>query len=72
MAMNSPVSGLLVGKWMASCPDGVPWWRVLKADGTLAVGKRDPRFAAEQIQKLEEEGIEFVGDSCPRQFFFVP
>ena len=58
--LASPVSGLVVGHWMASCPDDVPWWRVVGAKGNLPVFKRDTSFAIAQESKLREEGVEFV------------
>jgi methylated-DNA-protein-cysteine methyltransferase-like protein len=36
--------------------DDVPWWRVLRSDGTVA-----PQVAAEQLEKLKAEGVRFVG-----------
>jgi alkylated DNA nucleotide flippase Atl1 len=35
--------------------DSLPWWRVVRADGSLAKGAR-------QRARLEEEGIPFVGE----------
>ncbi len=35
-------------------PDDLPWWRVVRADGTLAVGE-------EQRQRLWAEGVPFKG-----------
>lgn len=35
-------------------PDDVPWWRVVRADGSLAVGE-------EQRQRLWAEGVPFKG-----------
>jgi methylated-DNA-protein-cysteine methyltransferase related protein len=35
--------------------DSLPWWRVVRADGSLAKGAR-------QRVRLEEEGIPFVGE----------
>ncbi|MCX7798962.1 MAG: MGMT family protein [Fimbriimonadales bacterium] len=57
-----PVSGLIVGKWMALAPADVPWWRVVARDGRLVVGRRDPRLAAVQRSLLEAEGVPFEGD----------
>lgn len=36
----------------------VPWWRVLRADGSLGMG-RDPEAAALQRRRLEAEGLRF-------------
>lgn len=57
--LSIPVSGLIVGKWLAQAPSDVPWWRVVARDGSLVVGKRDPRLAAIQRRLLEAEGVPF-------------
>lgn len=59
-ALPNPVSGLIVGRWMASSPDGIPWWRVVAKSGELVLAKRGPVFAADQEQRLRREGIGFV------------
>jgi len=44
-----------VGGAMAACPDGVPWWRVINAQGRIS-----PREGSErQRELLEGEGVEF-------------
>lgn len=60
--LTNPVSGYITGKWMASAPEGVPWWRVAAKDGTLVVARRDPELGLRQRRLLEEEGVPFVGD----------
>ena len=72
MSLPSPVSGVLVGKWMAQCPDDLPWWRVVGKSGDLLVARRDPRLAAIQRQRLISEGVEFEGDLVKQTFFQVP
>lgn len=57
--LPNPVSGLLVGRWMSSCPPDLPWWRVVASDGKLPVWKKDPTLEVIQRQRLEEEGIQF-------------
>ena len=46
-----------VGKAMARCPEGVPWQRVINAQGKISL----PAQAGGRIQRslLESEGIEF-------------
>lgn len=61
-ALASPVSGLLVGRWLNRVPDDVAWWRVVGRDGSLLLAKRGPEFAAEQRRRLEAEGVLFEGD----------
>ncbi|MFQ3609972.1 MAG: MGMT family protein [Fimbriimonadales bacterium] len=48
-----------VGRWMAFAPDDVPWWRVVGADGTLRIQRRDPMLASLQRAHLESEGVPF-------------
>ena len=56
-AMRNPASGYMVGRWMASCPSDVPWWRVVAKDGRLPLAKRSPELAIEQEQRLRTEGV---------------
>jgi methylated-DNA-protein-cysteine methyltransferase-like protein len=66
--LTNPVSGLLVGKWMAWAddsdfdPDAVPWWRVCAADGSLVIARRDPNLGIQQRSRLEAEGVPFIDD----------
>lgn len=61
--LPNPVSGLVVGRWMARAPEDVPWWRVVAADGRLPVGKRDPSLLLRQRRLLQEEGVGFEDDA---------
>ena len=47
-----------VGQAMASCPDNVPWWRVVHANGSM---KGTPG-ADEQRARLAEEGVPLTPD----------
>ncbi len=62
-SLAGPVSGVIVGKWMASCPPDLPWWRVVGANGSLPVYSRSPHLGHEQRDRLKGEGVEFEGDS---------
>ena len=44
-----------VGGAMAQCPDDVPWWRVVNAQGKISARPSAPR----QRELLEEEGVVF-------------
>jgi methylated-DNA-protein-cysteine methyltransferase-like protein len=68
-ALSRPVSGLLVGRWMAQVSSTVPWWRVVASDGSLPVGKRDPRLGQEQRARLEAEGVPFQADCVAKAAF---
>ncbi len=61
-ALERPVSGKIVGRWMASAPPGVPWWRVIAKHGDLPIAKRDPALGLTQRQLLEHEGVPFHPD----------
>jgi methylated-DNA-protein-cysteine methyltransferase-like protein len=60
--LRHPASGFMVGRWMASVPDGVPWWRVVAKTGALPVGKRNPNLRTEQEDRLRAEGVPFLAD----------
>lgn len=60
--LENPVSGFIVGKWMAAAPDGVPWWRVVAKDGSLVIARRDPEMGIRQRKLLQKEKVTFVDD----------
>jgi methylated-DNA-protein-cysteine methyltransferase-like protein len=62
-AMKNPVSGFLVGRWMAQCPPDVPWWRVVAKSGALPIAKRDPHAEFHQRDLLEREAVGFRDDA---------
>jgi methylated-DNA-protein-cysteine methyltransferase-like protein len=47
-----PGAARAVGNLLSKGADGLPWWRVVRADGSLAARNR-----AEQIRRLEAEGV---------------
>ncbi|HXX31504.1 MAG TPA: MGMT family protein [Myxococcaceae bacterium] len=51
----------LVGRLMARAGGSLPWWRVVRADRTLA----EP-VAAEQARRLRREGVRVQGRRVPR------
>ncbi len=51
------VTARTVGFAMASCPENVPWHRVVGSDGYLRIAKRSPVHFAEQKARLTEEGV---------------
>jgi methylated-DNA-protein-cysteine methyltransferase related protein len=46
-------------------PDGLPWWRVVRADGSLAVGE-------EQRRRLWAEGVPFKGNRVDLDLARIP
>jgi methylated-DNA-protein-cysteine methyltransferase related protein len=62
----SPEAPRYTGAVLASCHDpDIPWQRVVRADGSLAQGKR-------QRELLEREGVEFVGERVDMDAAWVP
>ena len=55
--LGMPGAARQVGWAMRRCPEGLPWHRVVKADGTLACGWTD--FGR---SLLEDEGVPFTPD----------
>jgi methylated-DNA-protein-cysteine methyltransferase related protein len=47
-----------IGQAMARCPQDVPWWRVVHADGAM----KGTTGAAEQQARLAEEGVALTAD----------
>lgn len=62
-ALPNPASGFQVGRWMAQCPDDVPWWRVVSKQGRFPITRRHPVLGIEQREMLEKEGVEFDGEA---------
>jgi methylated-DNA-protein-cysteine methyltransferase-like protein len=59
--LTPPLSGRVVGRLMAFCPDDAAWWRVVAKSGSLPIHKRSPIGAAEQERRLTEEGVTMHG-----------
>jgi alkylated DNA nucleotide flippase Atl1 len=60
-----PEAPRFAGAVMAACSDpSVPWQRVVRADGSLAVGKRQRRL-------LEREGVPFHGERVSMDLAWV-
>jgi methylated-DNA-protein-cysteine methyltransferase-like protein len=55
----SPGAPRLAGAVLGRTDQDVPWWRVVRADGSLAVGER-------QRARLDAEGVPFLATSPPR------
>ena len=60
--LSRPSSGYMVGRWMAICPNNLPWWRVVGKDGQMCTEKRDPELAKIQRERLKKEGVRIVDD----------
>ena len=62
-----PGRARLVGKVMSRIGPGVPWWRVLRADRTLA-----EEVAPEQARRLGREGVRLTESGRVPRSAFVP
>jgi len=56
--LGNPRGARQVGWAMANCPEDLPWWRVVMADGSVTGGE----WAEQRRAHLEEEGVEFLPD----------
>lgn len=57
-AIGYPRRARFVGFAMRACPDGLPWHRVVMADGTITGGD----FAPLREMLLRQEGVPFLPD----------
>ncbi len=57
-AIGAPGKARYVGYAMRHCPDGLPWHRVVRADGSIAGGA----FAPLRETLLRREGVPFLAD----------
>lgn len=56
--LGRPRGARLVGWAMRRCPDGLPWQRVVMADGGIAGGE----FSGLRRALLRDEGVPFLPD----------
>ncbi len=73
-SLGSPRLARQVGWALAALPAGtdVPWHRVIRSSGTVAL-QGDPSRGILQRALLEEEGVVFEGDRVPMdRFGWVP
>lgn len=52
-----PGAARAVGRVLATCGDGLPWWRVVAADGRLV-----PGHEREHARRLRAEGVAVDAD----------
>lgn len=60
-ALGKPRDARLVGWAMRTCPDNVPWHRVINARGALSTPPLPGGFNLQRAL-LEEEGVQFDSD----------
>lgn len=65
--LGDPRRARTVGWAMHGCPEGLPWHRVVKADGSLP----NPNFAELQKAMLGTEGIAFLNNGLIDMETFV-
>ena len=56
--IGNPRAARMVGWAMRHCPEGLPWQRVVMADGSITGGG----FAEERRELLAAEGVPFLPD----------
>jgi methylated-DNA-protein-cysteine methyltransferase-like protein len=56
--VGKPGAARQVGWAMRRCPEGLPWQRVVMADGSITGGD----YAAQRRALLMEEGVAFLAD----------
>lgn len=61
--LESRLSPRAVGWAMASCPEDVPWQRVVNAGGGCSTGRRPDMPPGLQQALLEQEGVRFRPDA---------
>ena len=61
----SPGAPRFAGTVLSSTHEHVPWWRIVRADGSLAKGAR-------QRALLEEEGVPFRGERVDMHAARIP
>ena len=61
----SPGAPRFAGTVLASTQEDVPWWRIVRADGSLAKGAR-------QRALLDAEGVPFRGDRVDMRIARLP
>jgi methylated-DNA-protein-cysteine methyltransferase-like protein len=65
------VSARTVGWALSSCPEDVPWQRVVGSDGYLRIARRDPHLKSLQQTLLEAEGVAVSDAGFVERRFFV-
>jgi methylated-DNA-protein-cysteine methyltransferase related protein len=55
----SPRAPRLAGSVLRDCDEAIPWWRVVRADGSLPVGE-------DQRARLDAEGVPLLATDPPR------
>ena len=62
-----PGAPRITGAVLHAAPEepGLPWWRVVRADGSLAKGER-------QRERLEREGVPFRGERVDMRIARIP
>ena len=61
----SPGAPRFAGTVLYRTEEDVPWWRIVRADGSLAKGERQRRL-------LEAEGVPFIGERVDMRAARIP
>jgi methylated-DNA-protein-cysteine methyltransferase-like protein len=66
--VGQPRSARAVGGAMRSCPEGVPWHRVVNAQGRISRRRRDSGMLTQRI-RLEQEGVRLRRGRVPLHWY---
>ena len=61
----TPSAPRRAGRLLSQAPSGIPWWRVVRSDGTLAKG-------SDQQRRLMAEGVPMRGARVIMEEAFIP
>jgi methylated-DNA-protein-cysteine methyltransferase related protein len=62
--VRRPRSARAVGGAMRQCPDGVPWHRVVNAQGGISRRRQSSGMVTQRL-RLEQEGVKLRGGRVP-------
>jgi methylated-DNA-protein-cysteine methyltransferase related protein len=65
------VSARTVGWALSSCPDDVPWQRVVGSDGYLRIARRSAELKSLQQTLLESEGVAVTDSGFVERRYFL-
>jgi len=68
--LGRPRSARAVGRAMRDCPEGVPWHRVVNAQGGISPRRRVSGMLTQRI-RLEQEGVRLRRGRVPRACFWT-
>ena len=68
--LGRPRNARAVGRAMSDCPEGVPWHRVVNAQGGISRRRRVSGMLTQRI-RLEQEGVRLRRGRVPSRYFWI-